>query len=531
MMLHKSFVVLTALFIVPGCFADAPPPTNAPPPTAPVTPPPLPGGSAVSPDAPPSQPVAAAETVETAATPAAPKSANAVRVSLEDYIKEHSKDATLAVWHDKQIEVAGRIDNIVRAQEGNVMVWLYHDEGWLSLGFIPSNTDSDPFSRWAKHQRVKLRGEFTNARWNSGWTWNIVDAGENPAPLLSAKTVAEAYEADKEAFYMDYGDYQFFVRGQILKIDSEGSSTKIMLRGTETQSIEIYCEIDVLDQVNSLKVGDTTTFIGKCGNKHSGILQCLECTPITTPFPVPGVKYATRMPDRRAILASAAEEMRAEMPVAKFAATELAEAIDETDSPTLQMYKHKVLEVTGVVAEFDSDEKYDQIRLETKVEGKSLPKWECQLAESDPWNRLLPGQQVTVKGTLINDGGRKVLRDTVVVEAGPPTEMPLSKTASEIATSFLADRDAYASDVRDKWLIIQGAIAEIDRKNHTVVLKGTDKVKVRCQFADRSSLHWHRFAKHQIGDTVRLLGRNASPDEDAVSIWSVRELTHPEAKP
>ncbi len=484
----------------------------------------------ISPEAPPAQPVA---TAGTAAAPTTTESKlEVVAVPLVDFVEEHSKDATLAVWKDKQIEVAGKIDNIVRAKEGKVMVWLDHDKGWLSLGFVLSNTDSDPFSRWAKHQRVKLRGVFTEARWNSGWTWNIVEAGENPAPLLSAITVAEAYVADKEAFYMQYGDYQFFVRGQILKIDSEGSSTKIILRGTETQSIEMYCESDVLDQVKSLKVGETATFIGRCGNKHSGILQCLECTPITTPFPVPGVKYATGMPDRRAILATAAEETRAEMPAAKFAATELAVAVDENDSPTFKMYSSRIIEVTGVVAEFDSNEKYDQIRLETKVEGKSLPKWECQLAESDPWNRLLPGQQVTVKGTLINDGGRKVLRDAVIVEIGPAIEMPLTKTATEIAAAFLADQNAYSKEVRNKWLIIEGAITEIDRENHTVVLRGTDKMNVRCKFsAQTNSLHWQRFAKHKVGDTVRLLGGNGLPDDDAVSILDAWELTQPVEKP
>jgi hypothetical protein len=149
---------------------------------------------------------------------------------------------------------------------------------------------------------------------------------------------------------------------------------------------------------------------------------------------------------------------------------------------TTAKYNDKVLELSGVVEEIGLSSRNDAYLL---LEGTQIPTQqliECLTTDKEPWNRVTPGQTVTLRGRCEILGGEMKFRNCQIVEPKSPVRVGIKST--DLAQAYEKDAEAAAKTYEGKWLEVSGEFDKVDRltsmEKAVVMLKIPGKVGISC---------------------------------------------------
>jgi hypothetical protein len=160
-------------------------------------------------------------------------------------------------------------------------------------------------------------------------------------------------------------------------------------------------------------------------------------------------------------------------------------------------YKGKIIELSGVVGDFATTPTKDAI-VWLKVE--KAPGLMCNVRDKEPWTKVVPGQEVKVRGQYLSFGPG--LANGIIVATGPNPLILI--WAEDLAKQYATDRDALNAKFKDKYLMVEGEVAGKKPYGKTdgvhVFLKGTKDVTVCGLFGKDEA------AGIQEGKKIKLFG-------------------------
>jgi hypothetical protein len=146
---------------------------------------------------------------------------------------------------------------------------------------------------------------------------------------------------------------------------------------------------------------------------------------------------------------------------------------------TEKMYGDRVLEVSGTISSFSVDLNGRRfIDLPCGSKNKEIPSIAVFTRDREPWARVGPGQQVTMRGKLHFGGTGPYLSEADIVNPGPNTSITL--TAQDLAAEASKDGKAIDAKYKGKGLIVVGKVVRRDEKKATVFLDGGDNKLIEC---------------------------------------------------
>jgi len=145
-------------------------------------------------------------------------------------------------------------------------------------------------------------------------------------------------------------------------------------------------------------------------------------------------------------------------------------------------YLNQVVEISGVVTFVGkTSDKRPYVGLGIPTQFVDVM---CFTVDKEPWAKVAPGQKVKMKGRWPPAAFRPMLASCVFLDMGPNPAIKIA--APELVKEFLADKDAAARKYDNRWLIIEGVVADRrwnDKQGFWAVeLKGNGKVNVSCGF-------------------------------------------------
>lgn len=185
--------------------------------------------------------------------------------------------------------------------------------------------------------------------------------------------------------------------------------------------------------------------------------------------------------------------------------TKFSKELKDDEKGATNKYKDKVIELTGKVIGVGRNISKDAfLRLEG-AEGEMLGVM-AFTQEKTPWNKVTPGQIVTVKGKFPEFVVTTSLIECQIVKV-EGERAPLL-TPDELAKEFEKDSEATKKKYDEKFLILQGEIAAKaanDAGAVSLTLKTTQsEVKVKCSF---TAFEKEETSALQVGQTVTVLGQ------------------------
>lgn len=166
-------------------------------------------------------------------------------------------------------------------------------------------------------------------------------------------------------------------------------------------------------------------------------------------------------------------------------------------------YNNKVVDITGPLTMYDYDPANDT---GTFVLGPGLNKFAC--VEAHPMAKAMPGQTVTLRARcdILNGIGEMLI---VKVEGPTPPEV----SAAQLLREYAADENGTATKYRGKYIIVSGAIKQVDEYRVCIDLGSKDsKSIVRCGLGVNSFAAAKRNKWVAEGQEVRILGDWTSGD-------------------
>jgi hypothetical protein len=186
----------------------------------------------------------------------------------------------------------------------------------------------------------------------------------------------------------------------------------------------------------------------------------------------------------------------------KLTADELGKEEKQNEDATKAKYKGKVIELTGEVTRISKDlDLKPQIFLKVKDQTVNL---HVYTTDRRPWERVLPGQSVTLKAGYLEGNRRTSLVGGPIMQV-TGTAVP-TITAEELAKAYEADPTA--ADKKYHWqaggLIVTGEISDAQALGQfgtpEVYLKTSTKLSVLCKPDTESSSHL------KVGMKIRVTG-------------------------
>jgi hypothetical protein len=171
-----------------------------------------------------------------------------------------------------------------------------------------------------------------------------------------------------------------------------------------------------------------------------------------------------------------------------------AEIVDAMKKDDLARFFGKQLELKGVVGALGADGGGNMILEEVRL----------NTVENEPWTKVMPNQEVTLVGTYTEERGLKfaiesVTGDRIVMEA------------PELATEFVADKEAANTKYKEKWMELRGTVAKTETLDADIIrlsLKAENDNVVECSFFPEGQEE--QVKKLKEGDQVKLVGRYAT---------------------
>ena len=176
---------------------------------------------------------------------------------------------------------------------------------------------------------------------------------------------------------------------------------------------------------------------------------------------------------------------------------------------TRKKYLGKVVEISGTVNRTSQDPYGDVGYVFLKVEGEILGV-RCCLADKEPWLKVSPGSMVKVRGTHSAEAGLAGdVYPCAIVEASPSPALVI--TASALAKAFGADARAAQEKYGEKWLLIDGEIAGLEKDKNPqfllMYLKAENDIKIKVILRTNSDHYKKRNESIKAGQKVKMLGQ------------------------
>jgi len=187
-------------------------------------------------------------------------------------------------------------------------------------------------------------------------------------------------------------------------------------------------------------------------------------------------------------------------------------------------------------SEMDPDQRVDSLMLRGTFEDTGIGV-KCEMAKSEPWQTVLPGQTIKIRGTglsrffpleLGTTNTYLILMKCEIVDAKPAQVPVLSVQAEQLVDEFLADPDACATKYDGKPLLVTGKLDVIDAESLFAHLSIESKgdVKLDCSFGmDRSTDYWSRIQSRSKGDIIGFLAESVgvSPADKKIDFYQCWE--------
>ena len=154
------------------------------------------------------------------------------------------------------------------------------------------------------------------------------------------------------------------------------------------------------------------------------------------------------------------------------------------DAQSSQKYYTKVIELSGEVSMAYGGHTRDGKPFFKLIADQGAWHYiQCYSADPQPWAKIVPGQQIKVKGR--NDGD---LESCVIVDYGKDPSITISP--EELAKEYQADPEATGKKYNEKYLRLEGDVVsltlgkkgELGRTDDKLVLKGNGAVQIDCWF-------------------------------------------------
>ncbi len=499
-----------------GCSGPTP---SAPTPAAPV---------AQSPTAPsPSTPVVMPEgtpvATGTSPTPtgAPSPSKDGVTVISPQIVEQHF--LTLQDQYPGQtLEVRGEIDNITSADDGRSVIFLKTGKEYSTAACLVD--EKEVWSRCAPNQTVTMRGSVGKLdAFTSRVLWKLVQAEENPSPVLTTAAIAKEFTEDDSLANSRYADQQFYLQGEIASIEAEVCH----LKTNSSIVIRVALPADAPLSPNpflksaAYRVGQPLTVFAKYSTLyHEPGLIVVDGLQITVPFPVPGVRYAAAIPTAQERLAKIAKAMQEKQPTLVATTEQFYTDWTTNKAAAQEKYNNSIIELTGPIESFFSNAERGTDSLTLKLADKYAG-LTCQLATLAPWKDHQRGQTVTVRGHF--DCSFLPQVEEAILIKSEPAAIPRLKLMVE---ELLQKAAAAGEFSREMWagneFVITGSILKYDPDDILAPLKldGGPAGEIHVSFSSDDHVKVSGLEKRKPGDKLTVVGEvfNWSPDEKVLEI-------------
>jgi hypothetical protein len=200
---------------------------------------------------------------------------------------------------------------------------------------------------------------------------------------------------------------------------------------------------------------------------------------------------------------------RPERKAAVIKAVEFAEEYAKDKQAARQKYQGKVVDLSGRIDRLNRNiSRQAFVVLEGGRDGVR-----CLTVDKAPWNKVTPGQQITLRGTVADDSS-PMLFSCEIIETG---ESPaLTITAEQLARETAADQEATYKKYKEKPLIVTGEVVELKpaKGDEYLDLKGDDKRRVHCVFP----LQGDMLEGLKVGQQVKVLGQYSMTSNKSVDL-------------
>lgn len=195
--------------------------------------------------------------------PDKPKSSADFSLTAEELEAEYQKDkqATEKKYKGKTIELSG----VVAAVYGEETAFIGLVAGKRTRGLPCVMIDKEPWSTVAPGQTIKLRGPWaTYGELPALYDCVIVEAGPNPAVVLTAAKLADEYAADAKGVKKKYTGKYVILTGEVIenKIDNKGGRL-VRLKAREKVGIELYYGLALAKRGAKMRAGQTVKVFGE----------------------------------------------------------------------------------------------------------------------------------------------------------------------------------------------------------------------------------------------------------------------------
>ncbi len=176
----------------------------------------------------------------------------------------------------------------------------------------------------------------------------------------------------------------------------------------------------------------------------------------------------------------------------------------------------RVMEVSGTVVLVGiSPELGDVVLLSGGAKGNKPVI--CQMAGERPWDSVVPGLPVTIKGQVwrIQPGSAPLLLQSHVVGIDSQIAESMRFTAEDVCSSFADSRTNAHDLLGERWIRVTGEVASIDRINSWLYLAGGNGRLIRCALAGRDGeLMWEESLT--LGEVIEVVGQVTDGDRRQV---------------
>lgn len=187
------------------------------------------------------------------------------------------KEAAEKKYKDKVVELSGEVLNLGDDPYGRVG-YIYLKIKGDYIGVRCAAEDTQPWTKISPGSKVKLKG--TPAQF-SAFTGDlypvvIVEAGANPAIVISAADLAKECSANKDAATEKYKEKWLMIEGEIAGVEpNKSGGIDVFVKGDEKLRLE--CATDK-EQIGSLKAGQP--FKALCQfSKYQDSANSISCYP------------------------------------------------------------------------------------------------------------------------------------------------------------------------------------------------------------------------------------------------------------
>jgi hypothetical protein len=174
------------------------------------------------------------------------------------------REAAKAKYQRKYIELEGEITGVGRKSANEAYLTLEGPKDDL-IGVTCFTKDREPWNKYSPGQKVKLQGDWPEfAITASLIDCTIVEAGPNPAPVLTAEELAKESSADAEATIKKYDKKWLVLSGEIVgKETNDVGAATLELKGDGKTKVRASFTAFEKDITDPLKVGQKVELLGQ----------------------------------------------------------------------------------------------------------------------------------------------------------------------------------------------------------------------------------------------------------------------------